>query len=204
MLEVVNLGCVRGTRRLFKGLAFSLEPGRILEVRGPNGGGKTSLLRILCGLMTPAEGEVRWCGKTIGSQREEYAGVVAYIAHQNGVKDELSVLENLRLSVGLRGAPLGQGTARAMLERLGLASREALPVKVLSAGQRRRLALARLSVAGATLWLLDEALSSLDDAGAVLAHQLMDEHLENGGMAVVATHQDLNLTATSTRLDLAS
>jgi heme exporter protein A len=108
MLEVINLGCVRGTRPLFKDLSFSASSGELVEVRGSNGSGKTSLLRILCGLASPAAGEVRWNGKNINALGEEYYGSLAYLAHQNGVKDELSAIENLRISAGVSGHSLNK------------------------------------------------------------------------------------------------
>src|SRR5260370_1044834 len=120
MLEVVNLGCIRGDRRLFKGLNFSAERGELIELRGPNGSGKTSLLRILCGLATPAAGEVRWQGKNIRSLGEEYFATVAYIAHQNAVKDELSAIENLRISSAVAGNRLSKTNAQEILARIGL------------------------------------------------------------------------------------
>src|ERR1700757_5221367 len=106
MLQALNLGCVRGDRRLFKGLNFELPAGELIELRGPNGTGKTSLLRILCGLAAPAEGEVRWQKKNIRTLGEEYYSNIAYLAHQNGVKDELTAIENLRISSALAGNPL--------------------------------------------------------------------------------------------------
>ncbi|MEK6335780.1 MAG: cytochrome c biogenesis heme-transporting ATPase CcmA [Acidobacteriota bacterium] len=205
MFEVINLGCVRGERRLFQGLNFSARPGELIEIRGANGSGKTSLLRILCGLAPPAEGEVRWDGKNIRALGEEYFGSVAYVAHQNGVKDELSALENLRIASGVAGIGLGKKEAQEVLARIGLRRETHLPARFLSAGQRRRLALARLLVARAGLWILDEVLTSLDAAAIDLAHQFIGEHLQNGGMAIIATHQDLNIPATAThRLELGS
>jgi len=195
MLEAINLGCVRGDRRLFGKLNFSINKGAFVEVRGPNGGGKTSLLRIICGLMDPAEGEVRWCGENIRRLGEEYFGAMAYIAHQNGVKDELTAIENLRVSAGLRGIRLSRPETRGILERIGLGNQQHLPARLLSAGQRRRLALARLLTSKAPLWILDEISTSLDDAGLSLSRELMSEHLSQGGLAIVATHQDLNLAA---------
>lgn len=195
MLEVKNLTCVRGTRRLFKDLNFSAEPGDLVELRGANGSGKTSLLRILCGLATPAAGEVRWQGKNIHSLGEEYFASVAYLAHQNAVKDELSAIENLRISSAVAGNPLSVPKAREVLARVGLAAQENLPARALSAGQRRRLAMTRLLTAEATLWILDEVLTSLDDAAVNLSRDFINDHLNNGGIAIVATHQDLNLTA---------
>ena len=195
MLEAVNLGCTRGDRRLFTGLNFSVKAGELIELRGANGSGKTSLLRILSGLAAPAEGEVRWQGQSIRSLGEEYSGAVAYLAHQNGVKDELSAIENLRIACGVTGNPLSTSDAQAILERVGLGRQQNLPARSLSAGQRRRVALARLLTSKATLWLLDEVLTSLDDTAIKLSRQFIGDHLSNGGLAVIATHQELNLVA---------
>ena len=194
MLEVLKLGCIRGDRRLFSDLSFSATAGELIELRGPNGSGKTSLLRILCGLSSPAAGQVRWNGKNIRSLAEEYFRDVAYLAHQNAVKDELSALENLRIASGVAGNPLNKAQAQQVLERIGLKDRQHLPARVLSAGQRRRLALTRLLTSKATLWILDEVLTSLDDAAVRLSRDFIGDHIKNGGMAIVATHQDLNLS----------
>jgi len=195
MLEAINLGCIRGDRRLFRNLNFKLAPGCLLELRGPNGCGKTSLLRILCGLATPAEGEVHLNGKNIRRMGEEYFASIAYVGHQNGVKDELTVLENLLVAERLVGNKLTSEQAAATLDRVGLGNQRNLATRFLSAGQRRRLALARLLASQATVWFLDEIMASLDDEGAGLARKLIMIHIENGGLAVVATHQDLNLSA---------
>ncbi len=194
MLEVLKLGCIRGDRRLFSDLSFSAGAGELIELRGPNGSGKTSLLRILCGLSSPAAGQVRWNGKNIRSLGEEYFRDVAYLAHQNAVKDELSALENLRIATGVAGNPLPKAQAQEVLERIGLKDRQHLPARVLSAGQRRRLAVARLLTIKATLWILDEVLTSLDDAAVKLSREFISDHIKNGGIAIVATHQDLNLS----------
>ena len=194
MLEVLKLGCIRGDRRLFSDLSFSAGAGELIELRGPNGSGKTSLLRILCGLSSPAAGQVRWNGKNIRSLGEEYFRDVAYLAHQNAVKDELSALENLRIATGVAGNPLPKAQAQEVLERIGLKDRQHLPARVLSAGQRRRLAVARLLTMKATLWILDEVLTSLDDAAVRLSREFISDHIKNGGIAIVATHQDLNLS----------
>lgn len=199
MLEVRNLACVRGTRRLFKDLNFSAVEGELVELRGPNGSGKTSLLRILCGLATPAAGEVLWEGKNIRSLGEEYSSVVAYLGHQNAVKDELTAIENLRIASAVAGTVLNQAEAQEILRRVGLTQQQHLPARVLSAGQRRRLAMTRLLTADAKLWILDEVLTSLDDTAINLSREFITEHLEAGGMAIVATHQDLNLTAPRTQ-----
>jgi heme exporter protein A len=199
MLEAVNLGCVRGTRRLFSDLSFTASSGELVELRGSNGSGKTSLLRILCGLTQPYAGEVRWEGKDIRSLGDEYYRAIAYLAHQNGVKDELSALENLRISSGVVGNAVSKDEARQVLGRVGLIRQQNLPARALSAGQRRRLALARLLTSRAKLWILDEVLTSLDDAAIRLSGRFIDEHLVNGGVAIIATHQDLNLAAPRTQ-----
>ena len=195
MLEAVNLGCTRGDRRLFKGLNFSIQPGELIELRGANGSGKTSLLRILSGLSAPAEGEVRWQGKDIRSLGEEYAGVVSYLAHQNGVKDELSAIENLRIACGVSGNVLSKADAQTVLAQVGLSRHQNLPARSLSAGQRRRVALGRLLSSSGALWLLDEVLTSLDDAAIKLSRQFIGDHLRKGGLAIIATHQELDLVA---------
>jgi heme exporter protein A len=199
MLEAINLTCVRGTRRLFKDLNFIVERGELIELRGSNGSGKTSLLRILCGLATPAAGDVLWDGKNIRSLGEEYSASVAYLGHQNAVKDELSAMENLRISSGVSGHALSKGEAQEVLAQVGLTQQQNLPARVLSAGQRRRLGMTRLLTAKATLWILDEVLTSLDQAAMDLSRDFMTEHLKNGGAAIVATHQDLNLAAPSVK-----
>jgi heme exporter protein A len=194
MLEVLNLTCVRGTRRLFKDLNFSASEGELVELRGPNGSGKTSLLRILCGLATPAAGEVRWQGQSIRKLGEEYFASIAYLGHQNGVKDEFTALENLRVSSAVSGSALEKREALSILERVGLTQQQNLPARVLSAGQRRRLGMTRLLAAKAKLWILDEVLTSLDDTAMNLSREFITEHLQQNGIAIVATHQDLNLT----------
>jgi heme exporter protein A len=195
MLEAVNLSCARGERRLFSGLNFSLPTGSFLQAFGPNGSGKTSLLRIVCGLAAPAAGEVRWDGTNIRRLGEEFFAQIAYVAHQNGVKDELDPIENLRISSGVAGNGLSRREAHTVLERVGLSKQSRLPARLLSAGQRRRLALSRLLASRARLWILDEPLASLDDDGALLARSLISEHLSHHGMAIIATHQEMGLSA---------
>jgi len=205
MLEGVSLSCIRGTRRLFNDVSFVANTGDLVELRGANGSGKTSLLRILCGLSKPDTGEVRWQGKDIRSLGEDYFSEIAYLGHQNGVKDELSAIENLRISSGIRGSGISKAEAAATLERAGLTSQRNLPARSLSAGQRRRLAMARVLVSHATVWLLDEVLTSLDDAAVALSRELIDQHLEKGGLAIVATHQELNVSARRIkRIDLSA
>jgi heme exporter protein A len=194
-LEANALECVRGGRKLFQNLCFSLEPGELLEVSGSNGSGKTSLLRMLCGLLSPTAGEIRWQGANIQRLKEDYLKGLAYLGHANGVKAELSVSENLYISGCLAGSPPGVEKIGATLEQMGLSRSEALPAKILSQGQQRRLALARLLVSDKALWVLDEPLTALDSAGVRLIQSVLEEHLKRGGMAVLTTHQTLDVGA---------
>ncbi len=190
---------------MFQGLDFTLSPGTFVKLTGPNGSGKTSLLRILCGLLAPAEGQILWDGENIRSLGEEYFTSVTYIGHRHGIKDELTASENLRISNALNGIEISQEQASGVLLKMGLVGREFLPARLLSEGQRRRVALARLIVCNTKLWLLDEVLTSLDTAAVALVRSLIEEHLKGGGIAIVATHQDLALeTANIQRLELAT
>ncbi len=197
ILSVHDLACARGERLLFKGMNFSLKAGALLLVQGGNGQGKTSLLRLLTGLARPEAGEVRWCGEQIGRVSEVYHAAMCYLGHANGVKDDLDPLENLRFSDGLHGRAFDRSRAVATLEQLGLTRCLDLPCRVLSFGQRRRVALAALLLAGATLWILDEPLTGLDVHAVALMEGLIREHLKSGGMVVATTHQALNLEGIS-------
>lgn len=204
MLQGINLTCVRGDRELFKNINFSLEAGGLMQVHGPNGSGKTSLLRMLCGLSNPAAGEIRWSDKAIHSLDGDYFAVMTYIGHLSGTKDDLTVMENLRITSALAGFEISADQAKEALEYIGLSGREALPVKVLSQGQRRRVALARLLVCKTSLWILDEPLVALDVVAVKLIQGLLEQHLLQGGMVVMTTHQEIDITAASiTQLQLA-
>ncbi|MEW5771605.1 MAG: cytochrome c biogenesis heme-transporting ATPase CcmA [Pseudomonadota bacterium] len=192
-LSVHDLACARGDRLLFKGMNFSVTAGEMLLVQGGNGQGKTSLLRLLTGLARPEDGEVRWRGEPIGRQRERYHAEMMYLGHANGVKDDLDPVENLRFAEGLQGRALDDARAISTLERLGLSRCLDLPCRVLSFGQRRRVALAALLLAGATLWILDEPLTGLDVHAVAMMEGLIRDHLAAGGMVVATTHQALNL-----------
>lgn len=195
VLSVADLACERGERRLFAALDFELSMGEVLLVSGSNGHGKTSLLRILSGLSVPAAGEVRWCGMPIRALRERYGQAMVYLGHADGIKADLTPLENLRLAAALRGRTLGDAAALRALDRVALTRCVDLPARVLSFGQRRRVALAALALADASLWILDEPLAGLDAQGIVMVEGLLDAHLTQGGLAVVSTHQALTLGA---------
>ena len=199
MLEISNLTCIRGDNRLFSGLNFSLSEGELLQVEGANGSGKTSLLRMLCGFMMPAAGEIHWRGHNIRELEEEYYAELVYLGHLNAIKDELNALENLRISAGLAGCAVGDDQLRAALRRMGLRGRETLPVKVLSQGQRRRVALARLLFSNVALWILDEPLTALDVGAVGLMQELIGEHLANQGMVIYTTHQPLQVAGVESR-----
>lgn len=198
MLQGINLACVRGDRELFRDINFSLEAGGLMQVRGPNGSGKTSLLRMLCGLSNPAAGEILWNGAEIRSLNGDYFSVMTYIGHLSGTKDDLTVIENLRISSALAGFEINDTQASEALEYIGLGGREILPVKVLSQGQRRRVALARLLACKTSLWILDEPLVALDVLAVKLIQGLLEQHLKQGGMVVMTTHQEIDLIAAST------
>ncbi len=193
MLEVSNLACSRGDHQLFSGLSFKLRPGQIMQVQGENGSGKTSLLRALCGFMMPAEGKITWHGTDIRNLDEAYYAEVLYLGHLNAIKDDLSALENLRISAGLSGTELSENEALTALRSMGLKRRELLPTKVLSQGQKRRVALARLLVSGAALWILDEPLAALDVGAVLLIQELVADHLRRQGMVIFTTHQPLEI-----------
>jgi len=195
MLEAAELECVRQQRVLFAGLSFALGAGELLRVAGPNGSGKTSLLRILCGLLTPQSGEVRWHGAPIRRLREEYARHIVYLGHAPAVKDELIAEENLAIACRLAGLMAAANSIREALARFGL-SGSAL-VKKLSQGQRRRAALARLCLSESVpLWLLDEPFTALDTAGVTMLRGLIEDHAARGGAVVYSTHQDPGMAAT--------
>lgn len=188
-LSVTHLSCVRGERRLFADLAFELASGEWLHVQGENGSGKTTLLRALVGLAQPAEGEIRWRGQPIGTLGEEYRREMVYLGHHGAVKEELTPLENLELAAALDGHRLDDRQAIATLHRFGLKGREELPVRFLSAGQKRRVLLARLVARNAPLWVLDEPFTALDVKAVDMLSALIGEHLAAGGMAILTSHQ---------------
>lgn len=203
MLEARNLACQRGDRVLFSGLSFTLSPGELLQVAGPNGSGKTSLLKILCGISSPAEGTVHWQGHDARKQGETFREHLLYLGHVNAVKEELTALENLRIASTLSGTTLDEDQALDALDRIGLAGREYLPAKVLSQGQKRRVTLARLLASRAPLWILDEPLTALDAKAIELIQARLAEHLATHGIVVLTTHQPIAVPGiTPRRLEL--
>ncbi len=192
MLEARELTCIRNGRRLFSGLSFMLEGGEILQVDGANGSGKTSLLRIMCGLALPDEGEIHWCGAPINRVRPEFLAGIAYIAHAHGIKEELTARENLRIAraLGSGGADVG---AEQALERVGLGGFEDVRARTLSAGQKRKVALARLLVSKACLWVLDEPFTGLDKAARGITEAMLATHSSQGGMTLLTTHHSANI-----------
>jgi heme exporter protein A len=195
MLEIVNLACSRGDRQLFTGLNFSLDAGSLLYIEGRNGSGKTTLLRTICGLFLPDSGEIRWDGEGTRALSEEYAKEVVYLGHLNGIKSDLTGLENLRVSTVLDGDEVTEDQIWAALKRMGLAGFEDLPTKVLSQGQKRRVALARLLLNDSRLWILDEPFTALDTAAVDLLQSVIAEHVAKGGMVILTTHQEVALTS---------
>jgi heme exporter protein A len=192
MLEAVDLECQRGERLLFTGLNFSVAAGTCLHVAGPNGAGKTSLQRIVCGLLQPAAGEVRYQGQNIRTLREEYWQALAYVGHLNGVKDDLSVEENVHFAAGLAGRIVHRDELRDALDQVGLKGFEGQLARHLSQGQKRRVALARLFLAArSAVWVLDEPFTALDVRGVAALSALIAEHLRRDGIVVLTTHQEV-------------
>ncbi|MHA6312122.1 cytochrome c biogenesis heme-transporting ATPase CcmA [Pantoea sp. USHLN298] len=187
MLEIITLSCVRDERTLFHQLSFSVHAGDIVQIEGPNGAGKTSLLRLVAGLSRPEQGEIRWHDRPIAQQREQWHASLLYLGHHPGVKAVLSPLENLRFY----HRDCEDAQIFAALESVDLLGYEEVPVAQLSAGQQRRVALARLWLSRATLWILDEPLTAIDKTGIEKLMMKFAQHADNGGAVIVTTHQDL-------------
>ncbi|WP_037036261.1 cytochrome c biogenesis heme-transporting ATPase CcmA [Rahnella sp. WP5] len=195
MFEALDLSCVRDERTLFSGLSFTIEPGEMVQIEGRNGAGKTSLLRILAGLSSPDAGEVRWQGVSTRRQRDIFHQQLLYLGHQPGVKSVLTAFENLAFYLSVNG-PMVRGNASAeaiyqALENVGLLGYEDVTVAQMSAGQQRRVALARLWLSDAPLWILDEPLTAIDKQGVATLIALFEQHAQRGGMVLLTTHQDL-------------
>jgi heme exporter protein A len=204
MLEGQGLECVRGDRTLFRGLDFTVAPGELLRVAGENGSGKTSLLRIVCGLSPPAAGEVRWRGEGVRRLREDYWKELVYVAHSNALKSDLTAQENLRIGSAIAGVAATPAETLEALEAFGVLGCAQLPVRVLSQGQRRRVGLAKLALSRSRpLWVLDEPFTALDAAAVHRLEGLISEHVAGGGCVMLTTHQEVAIAAgASRRLDL--
>jgi heme exporter protein A len=193
MFSVSNLSCSRGDKRLFSGVSFALQPGEWLHLEGDNGVGKTSLLRLACGLSALEQGEIQWQGQPVSSNSDEFRANLAYLGHQLALKEDLTPLENLRADAAIAGRDLHLADAKAALAQLGLKGREHLPVRVLSQGQKRRTALARLLVSSAKLWILDEPFVALDTAAQNVLSEVINGHLNRQGMVLFTSHQMVSL-----------
>jgi heme exporter protein A len=192
MLQVRQIECTRGNRRLFHDLSFRLEAKQALRVGGENGSGKTSLLRMLAGLSPAETGEILWNGVRIAQLGEDYRRDIVFLGHANGLKDDLTPIENLRYALELAGTGADAGGLREALTRQGLAEAADLPVKVLSQGQKRRVALCRLEFCvEKPLWVLDEPFAALDAGSVARVAAVVVAHLRAGGMVIFTTHQEV-------------
>jgi heme exporter protein A len=199
MLEAQQLAAQRGVVTLFAGIGFTLKPGEALLVTGANGSGKTTLLKILSGLARPSDGTLEWRGAAVTPFAPEARATTLYIGHATALKDELTAEENLISLTRLHGAAADAATVSDALRTWTLEPQRALPARVLSQGQRRRVGLARLRLVRRALWVLDEPTSALDAAGIATLQELLADHLAQGGIAIIATHQDLALPVGSRR-----
>lgn len=190
LLEAREINCWRGDRHILRNVSLGVRAGEFLKITGPNGVGKTTLLRIVCGLLPAESGSVHWRGQVVRSTNDDFHLEMVYLGHLNSLKADLTARENLQFLAGLRQT-LTEADIDGALDRVGILSRGDLPARSLSAGQKRRLALARLLLSGATLWVLDEPVTNLDTAGIQLVEELITEHVGRGGLALSAAHQRL-------------
>ncbi|HEX3912620.1 MAG TPA: cytochrome c biogenesis heme-transporting ATPase CcmA [Steroidobacteraceae bacterium] len=193
----------RGDRHVLAGVSAQIQPQELLHISGPNGAGKTTLLRVVSGLLRPEQGSVTWRGHSIAAVRTDYQAALAYASHEPALKGDLTALENLRFAVGLKRR-IAAAELRAALARTGVGGCADLPARVLSAGQRRRVAMARVLAMSAAVWLLDEPYANLDAAGSELISELLQTHVAGGGLALVVAHHELKVNCEVRRLELKS
>lgn len=193
-LQLEQLACQRGDRVLFTDLSLQFQSGDFVQIEGHNGIGKTSLLRILAGLAQPVEGKVRWNSDEITKQREEYHYQLLYLGHHSGVKPELTAWENLKFYQQISQSQQGTDILWDVLETVGLLGREDLPAAQLSAGQQKRIALARLWISEAPLWILDEPFTAIDKKGVEVLTALFENYAKKGGMVILTSHQEVPST----------
>ncbi|MGI9227793.1 MAG: cytochrome c biogenesis heme-transporting ATPase CcmA [Gammaproteobacteria bacterium] len=192
ILKAHSLRCTRGSAELFSNLNFSIESGEALVVEGSNGSGKTSLLRILCGFNQPVEGEITWCDEAI-DKHEDYQQQISFIGHQSGVKLDLTVLENLLFAQRMVGTTRSESEIKEIIRTVGLFKQRNVLTRKLSAGQKRRVALARLQLEERMIWILDEPLTALDKEFVTEFEAVLKNHLDNKGMLIITTHRDLKI-----------
>jgi heme exporter protein A len=200
LLSGTDLCLLRGERCLFQDMNFALSAGEVLLVQGANGCGKTSLLRAIVGLLELEQGYISWRGVPTERDRQAFSADIVWLAHRVGFKGDLTLIENLRFEAGLRSASFEKFDH--ILHRLGLTQLTELPLRSLSAGQQRRVALARMLISDAPLWLMDEPFANLDRAGQALVVELISEHVAGNGACIVAAHQDLELDAPMQRIEI--
>lgn len=199
ILRIQNLTGIRGTEKLFQGLSFDLQAGQLLWLRGANGSGKTTLLRMLTGISVPEIGEVSWNGKTL-AHSEDFRRQLVYLGHSNGLKDDLTAMESLQFLTKLHGRSADDVELENALKMMGVFHRRHLPVRMLSQGQRKRVALARLALEMQPgVWILDEPLDSLDDAGVTVLKQLLKAQLERAGRVILTSHIPLQMDGVDVR-----
>lgn len=191
LLHAQDLAVFRGEHCLFSGLGFGISAGEVLQLHGDNGSGKTSLIRALCTLLPIEQGRLSWRGVDLPAAQDQYFSEMSYAGHTEGIKGDLSVRENLQFFAALHAVETSN--INAVIERVGLGSRADLACRSLSAGQRRRVTLARLQLSGAILWILDEPLTSLDVQGRALVEDMIVHHAADGGAVIFSTHQPLAL-----------
>ena len=199
-LSADNLTLIRGERCLFEGLDFALNSGELLLLEGRNGCGKTSLMRAIAGMLSLETGQILWNDVPVLKQRQTFHGELVWLAHRTGLKGDLNLVENLHFEESLR--PQSGRDREAVYARLGIERLKRLPLRSLSAGQQRRVALARMLLADVPLWLLDEPFTNLDREGRKLVMELAEEHLASGGLCVMAAHQDVEINAPITKIQM--